>query len=453
MGQVIEIAGRFSSSEPTPKVRGPYVLQEDDDHRITMTIWRRHRPDCPHRAKGRDSIKCTCPIWGDGCVDSVRVLRQSLATRNMRIARRRLGGLLEDYLESLNETARPSAPVAGTKQIQEPQVAVPPEPKAIAPEDGSADLALLSNATKAYLASCKTNGIGEEAFRKYRNSLNKLVQFAESDDICRKRQVQKVADLKVVDLDRFRAGRKLAKITASKEWETIKAFFEFCVARELCRKNITAMIKGPTIVDQNDVVPYTTEEVNAIIDACSTFGQYDYERKRALAVVLTLRFTALRISDIALLRRDRISQTDSDWRIFIRTVKNNAAVYLLIPQILVDALNDVPPPGKSGKVCRCYFWNGVSKPKSQISEVSETLAAVFRKSGVQDAGAHRFRHTLATELVGEGASFVEVADILGNSPEIVEKHYAKSSKKRQERVDTLMKIIHETAPKTRSEKS
>jgi integrase len=45
--------------------------------------------------------------------------------------------------------------------------------------------------------------------------------------------------------------------------------------------------------------------------------------------------------------------------------------------------------------------------------------------GVQGAHAHRFRHILATELLGRGASFEEVADILGNSPEIVRKHYGK----------------------------
>jgi hypothetical protein len=51
--------------------------------------------------------------------------------------------------------------------------------------------------------------------------------------------------------------------------------------------------------------------------------------------------------------------------------------------------------------------------------VLRTLAAVFKKSSVQRAHAHRFRHTLATELLGRGASFEEVADILGNSPDIV----------------------------------
>jgi predicted transcriptional regulator len=52
------------------------------------------------------------------------------------------------------------------------------------------------------------------------------------------------------------------------------------------------------------------------------------------------------------------------------------------------------------------------------------------------------RHTLAMELLGNGASFEEVADILGNSPEIVSKHYAKWSSARQSRIDDLMARVH-----------
>ncbi len=71
-----------------------------------------------------------------------------------------------------------------------------------------------------------------------------------------------------------------------------------------------------------------------------------------------------------------------------------------------------------------------------------SLAAVFRSSMVSRAHAHRFRHTLATELLGSGASFEEVADILGNSPDVVRKHYAKWSPARQSRIDDLMQRVH-----------
>jgi integrase len=89
--------------------------------------------------------------------------------------------------------------------------------------------------------------------------------------------------------------------------------------------------------------------------------------------------------------------------------------------------------------------------EGRSSEFAErTLAAVFRLSGVQGAHAHRFRHTLATRLIGGGASFEDVADILGNSPEIVRKHYAKWSPARQDRINRLMQppelgtpVVHE----------
>ena len=68
---------------------------------------------------------------------------------------------------------------------------------------------------------------------------------------------------------------------------------------------------------------------------------------------------------------------------------------------------------------------------------------MFRKSGVAGSHAHRFRHTLATQLLGIGASFEEVADVLGISPAIARKHYAKWLKKRQERIDDLVQMVHQ----------
>jgi site-specific recombinase XerD len=73
------------------------------------------------------------------------------------------------------------------------------------------------------------------------------------------------------------------------------------------------------------------------------------------------------------------------------------------------------------------------------------LAAVFRKSGVKSAHAHRYRHTLATRLLEQGASFELVADVLGNSPAVVRKHYGKWSKGRQDNIDRHMLAHFQTA--------
>ncbi len=48
-----------------------------------------------------------------------------------------------------------------------------------------------------------------------------------------------------------------------------------------------------------------------------------------------------------------------------------------------------------------------------VGIAERTLAAVFKKSGVKNAHAHHFRHTLATKLLAQGASFERVADLPG----------------------------------------
>src|SRR5206468_10742569 len=95
-------------------------------------------------------------------------------------------------------------------------------------------------------------------------------------------------------------------------------------------------------------------------------------------------------------------------------------------------------PSRASIGCSFFFWNGVTSKRAVVGIAERTMSAVFKKSGVKNAGSHRFRHTLATRLLGRGASFEEIADILGNTPEIVRKHYGKWSKGRQDRIDAVM---------------
>jgi hypothetical protein len=71
------------------------------------------------------------------------------------------------------------------------------------------------------------------------------------------------------------------------------------------------------------------------------------------------------------------------------------------------------------------------------------MEAVYKASGVAEACSHRFRHTLATEVLEMGGTFEEAADVLGDSEAIIRKHYAKWSAGRQARItDLLARIWH-----------
>jgi site-specific recombinase XerD len=270
----------------------------------------------------------------------------------------------------------------------------------------------IADATKAFLAACETNGVKPPTIQKYRNSLNHLAAFAADTGI------QTLDGFKVTDLDAFRAKRGISPVTSQKELETSRQFWT------------------------NDVEPYTVAEVDRIIAATLEFGRTSYERKRALAMILTLRYTALRISDVAVLRHNRISRQNGRWVIFLRATKNNKPIFLPVPRQMKEALDDVPRPRGASEGCLFYFWAGTSEVKSIVGVVGECVSAAFRKSGVDKAHAHRFRHTLATELLGEGATYEEVADVLGDSVEVVKKHNAKWSPARQARLTDLMSRVH-----------
>jgi integrase len=161
-------------------------------------------------------------------------------------------------------------------------------------------------------------------------------------------------------------------------------------------------------------------------------------------MVLLLRYTALRISDVATLERDRVRGGE----IFVRTTKNGKPVRLPVPADLQSALSVLPLPRGSGDPdCPYFFWSGHGTPAAIIRDVRRTLEAVYEKSGVEGACSHRFRHTLATEVLEMGGTFEEAADILGDTEAIVRKHYAKWSVARQARIsDLLARIWHAKKP-------
>ena len=119
----------------------------------------------------------------------------------------------------------------------------------------------------------------------------------------------------------------------------------------------------PRKIKPNEVVPFTTAEIAAMLKACDSFGQKPYERLRARAMILTLRYTALRIGDVSMLEKDRISRDGDRWRIFLRTEKSCQPVFLPVPPELKTALDRVPAPMHNPE-SRYFFWAGKGTEKT-----------------------------------------------------------------------------------------
>ncbi len=326
-------------------------------------------------------------------------------------------------------------------------------------ESGQAPAAAVLTFSEAVRRFLKTHGeIGPDGkyrgdsehgtWKKYRCGLRFLSSFSERVGITA------LTDVTTDALEDFRGTRKIGKITWKVERQMLVTFFGYCVSRKWIAINPAKELKAPRNLKPNEVVPYTLQEESQIVAACDRIGggRYHrsgarYEQLRARAMVMLHRHTALRVSDVATLRKDAVSydREKSTWRVLLRTQKSGEPVYLPIPESLKLALDAVPLPRNAAKDCPCYFWNGKTSRRAVVGIAERTLAAVFKQSGVKKAHTHRFRHTLATRLLEQGATFEQVADILGNSPEVVRRHYGKWAKGRQANIDRLMMAHFRTA--------
>ena len=66
------------------------------------------------------------------------------------------------------------------------------------------------------------------------------------------------------------------------------------------------------------------------------------------------------------------------------------------------------------------------------------MIALGKRAGVPDAHPHRFRDTFAVDLLARGATPYDVAKLLGDTVDTIEKYYAPFVKELRERVRRLM---------------
>jgi site-specific recombinase XerD len=334
----------------------------------------------------------------DSCENGKRTVQKSLKTRDWARARKLAGEVIDP--DSNKPEQKPAKPLA--------------------------------EAISAFLVHCEY--LNENTLRKYRNRLEKqLLPF------CLQAGISVVPEVTIETLDSFRATRTLALTTSRRELETLRQFFGFCCDREWMKDNPAKKIKPPRDARPQEVVPYTREELDKITEAAPKIGKCDYERRRARAMVLLLRYCALRISDIATLERSRIK----DGSILLYTRKTGGVVLLPIPTELETALKAVPVPhGVDPATSTHYFISGNGSARTAVSVIERCLRSVFKLSGVPDARPHRFRHTLATQILTNGGTMRDVADVLGITEDIAEQHYAKWDQGRQDRIRSLMRSVH-----------
>jgi site-specific recombinase XerD len=261
--------------------------------------------------------------------------------------------------------------------------------------------------------------LSRETIRLYKLLFRQLTEWAESKGI------QYVNELDLESLTEFRSTWKVGALAASKRLERLRSVLKFALQRKMTDENSALNLSSPK-VKPSPTLPFTDEEIKQILEAADS-PEID---PRVKAFILTMRYSGLRISDTASLKRDALIGN----RLRLYQAKTGEPVSILIPKEVVAALHKLP--SKSD----WFFWTGQSRTTTVTGFWRARIAKVFKLAKLENAYSHRFRDTFAVSLLNAGASLENVSVLLGHtSIRVTQKHYNPWVKSRQDALDLAVK--------------
>jgi integrase len=396
---------------------------------MALTLYRRHRRDCKakhpeelHTCEFEERKKgwkhCACPIFASG-------------TLSGRAGRRSTGRWEWDDAKAIAEAWEQASAWVGAASPQPP----PPEPS------GPQRIGI-EKAVKSFLDELAETA-AFATHKKYRLLLTKFIEFSTQ------RGYAMIDQWEPTDVRDFRTSWAINPRTGARRMSMLKPFFEFCVANEWITRNPARAVKNPKGRDMEKAeqrLPFTDDELKRMYEACPKYGnspRHKWTGEDVADFISLSIYTGLRISDVALFHTDRMNASGE---IRLRTTKAGTHVYTWVPQWLQDRIR------ARSKVHGAFiFGEHETKDLDVITEgwrrKLQKVWALCSPWKVEPT-PHRFRHTFARILLQKpGVTVRDVAELLGNTEEMIRKHYGAWVPERQERLTRIQREAFDDKPK------
>jgi integrase/recombinase XerD len=194
---------------------------------------------------------------------------------------------------------------------------------------------------------------------------------------------------------------------------------------ELLKTNPVRMEGRPGDQPESGAQPFTADQLSKLRNAAGS----------DLLAFLLLRWTGLRGSDAAGLHWGEIDWSSKE--INRLTQKRRKRVIVPIHPELQFVLETERAHRNPDVEERVLLNPGTGKPYTR-PRLYERMLALGRRAGVLDAHPHRFRDTFAVDMLERGGSPYDVAKLLGDTIDTVERHYTPHVRELRERVRWLM---------------
>ncbi|MCA1605098.1 MAG: site-specific integrase [Acidobacteria bacterium] len=194
----------------------------------------------------------------------------------------------------------------------------------------------------------------------------------------------------------------------------VRSFLRFLVMQGVIPAGLEAAVPPIRQWSQAALPQHLTpSEIERMLAACNgttSIGLRDH------AILLLLSRLGMRAKEVARLRLD-----DIDWvegRLLVRASKTHCQRTLPLAKDIGQALLTYLRQGRPTSHHRDIFLRHAApyKPLQTASAITKIVKRTMIRAKVEarSSGAHLFRHTAASQMVCRGASFKEVADVLGH---------------------------------------
>jgi len=263
---------------------------------------------------------------------------------------------------------------------------------------------------------------------RYQVTIREFESFLKEQNTSLLRDIRKplIETFKVWRLERIKK-RKYSRNGAGLVLDVaiLHRVFAVAVESEMVQKNPVLMEGRPGENQEKGAQPFSGNDLSKLREHV---GQ-------DLLTFLLLRWTALRGSDAVRLAWDEVHFDRKE----IERVTQKRKKRVILPiyselLFVLEAEYERRRPQPSDPV---LINPATDKPLTR-PRLYQRMLALGRRAGVPSAHPHRFRDTLAVDMLARGASPYDVAKVLGDTIETVERHYMPFVRELRERVRLIL---------------
>jgi integrase len=284
----------------------------------------------------------------------------------------------------------------------------------------------------------KLGKLAQSTSDRYEVTIREFSEFLRTENVTLLQDINRpfVERFKVWRLDRINK-RKFARGATGLVLDAaiLHRLFSFAVENEMVLKNPVRMEGRPGENPTNGAEPFTAAELSKLREKAGA----------DLLAFLLLRWTGLRGVDAAKLTWDEVHFDRKE--IERVTQKRRKKVILPAHTELLFVLEAEFERLRPQSTDRVLVNPATNKPMTR-PRLYQRMLALGKRAGVPGTHPHRFRDTLAVDLLSRGASPYDVAKMLGDTIDTVENHYTPFVRELRERVRNILETgvgIEETA--------